>query len=175
MSHSVRPAVAEDHPAIRLLLESAFPDEDLSPLVDGLRIDPTSEPVELVAVSEDLLGHVLFTRVWIEGAEDLRASILSPLCVAPGARRGGVGSALVEAGLEELRRRGKGLCFVLGDPAYYGRFGFHADTARDLAPPHELPPAYEPAWQALWLGPSCGAAGRVVPAAALARRELWTG
>jgi len=49
---------------------------------------------------------------------------LGPLSVAPRWQRRGVGSALVRSGLRRLAERGAAGCVVLGDPAYFGRFGF---------------------------------------------------
>jgi putative acetyltransferase len=49
---------------------------------------------------------------------------LGPIAVAPRHQGQGVGSALVQQGLELLRARGAAGCLVLGEPAYYGRFGF---------------------------------------------------
>ncbi|HLY79287.1 MAG TPA: N-acetyltransferase, partial [Caulobacteraceae bacterium] len=47
----------------------------------------------------------------------------------------GLGSALVRAGLESSREFGCHGVLVLGDPAYYGRFGFSAEAARDVSAP----------------------------------------
>lgn len=49
---------------------------------------------------------------------------LGPVSVMPAHQRMGIGSALVRSGLRRLRERGAAGCVVLGDPAYYGRFGF---------------------------------------------------
>ncbi len=54
----------------------------------------------------------------------------------PERRRCGIGSALVRAALAHERGGGWAVAFVLGDPAYYGRFGFHADAARGYASPY---------------------------------------
>lgn len=174
MTPRIRPFQPADAPGLRDLLTAAFPEEDLAPLVEALRADPTAEPVELVAGDAEPTGHILFTRVTVEGAAEVRASILSPLSVAPGSRGLGLGSALVHTGLEYLRSRGDDLCLVLGDPAYYGRLGFTAAAARELAAPHPLPEAYAGAWQATWLTEPRTAAGTIRPAAPLAPRSLWT-
>jgi putative acetyltransferase len=55
----------------------------------------------------------------------------------------------VRAGLERMRGAGVARALVLGDPAYYGRFGFAPDRA--IAPPYELPAAWQDAWQSLAL------------------------
>jgi len=74
-----------------------------------------------------LIGHVLLTPALLEAPErrvDVR--VLSPLAVAPDARRRGVGSALVRSALERLDDDGVPAVFLEGDPAYYARFGFLA-------------------------------------------------
>ena len=54
---------------------------------------------------------------------------LAPLAVAPACQKQGIGAALVRQGFTELQALGARGCVVLGDPAYYGRFGFKADPA----------------------------------------------
>jgi putative acetyltransferase len=69
------------------------------------------------------------------GSASLRASLaggLAPVGVLPDAQAAGAGSALIRAGIEASRALGWELLFVLGNPAYYGRFGFV------LAAPHGL-------------------------------------
>ncbi len=89
-----------------------------------------------------------------EDDEGRRIVALAPLAVAAAWRRRGVGAALVRASLEELRASGCDLVLVLGDPAYYGRFGF--EPAADLA----LRTPYDgPHQQALALS-ECGRAAR---------------
>ena len=62
---------------------------------------------------------------------------LGPVSVGPGHRRRGIGTRLVGAVLDELRARGAAGCVVLGNPAFYGRCGFHAEPGLVLpgAPP----------------------------------------
>jgi putative acetyltransferase len=70
-------------------------------------------------------GHVLFSPVAVDPAAGRAGALgLAPLAVLPGRQRRGVGSALVRAGLDELRRRGAAAVVVLGHAAYYPRFGF---------------------------------------------------
>lgn len=85
--------------------------------------------VSLVATVDDaLVGHVAFSPATI----DRRLSgwfQLSPLSVAPHLQRRGIGSALIANGLDRLRGlRARG-CVLLGNPDYYGRFGFQSDPA----------------------------------------------
>jgi predicted N-acetyltransferase YhbS len=81
----------------------------------------------LVAVDgEDLVGHVQFSRGWIG---DTSVVTLGPIGVLPERQRGGIGSALIRTGFEEARARGERVVMLLGDPAYYGRFGFQPALA----------------------------------------------
>ncbi|MGE0626156.1 MAG: GNAT family N-acetyltransferase [Pseudomonadales bacterium] len=64
---------------------------------------------------------------------------LGPVSVHPAHQRSGVGSALIEQGLEELETMGVSGCILTGDPRFYARFGFN--LAPSLTPPGE-PPEY---------------------------------
>lgn len=84
--------------------------------------------VSLVAEAQGpVVGHVAFSPVEIAGADGWFG--LGPVAVTPDRMRGGIGSRLIEAGLERLRAAGASGCVVLGDPRYYGRFGFIHDPA----------------------------------------------
>ncbi len=96
--------------------------------------------MSLVAVRDGrLVGHVAFSPVAIgAGGEGWHG--LAPLAVWPGCQRQGIGAALVRAGLDALRRAGARGCVVLGEPAYYARFGFGpaGDIVFPQAPPDAL-------------------------------------
>jgi putative acetyltransferase len=59
--------------------------------------------------------------------------------VRPDRQRQGIGQALVHAGLDGLRAMRAHGCVVLGDPAYYGRFGFVSDPGVYYG---DVPPEY---------------------------------
>jgi putative acetyltransferase len=78
------------------------------------------------------IGHVFFSPVAVEGDGPTRAAGgLAPVGVLPDEQGHGTGAALIRAGIETARALWP-LLFVLGNPAYYGRFGFA------LAAPHGL-------------------------------------
>ncbi|MDR0808052.1 MAG: N-acetyltransferase [Gemmobacter sp.] len=87
--------------------------------------------------AKGLIGHVAASPVTIGGAGGW--GCIAPLAVCEAARRQGIGAALMRAALARLEAAGAGGVVVLGDPAYYGRFGLIADPAR-FAP--GLPPEY---------------------------------
>ena len=144
----VRESVPTDIASIRELYPKAFPDEDLLPLVTALlREGPTV--LSLVGIADGALaGHVIFTTCGIAGITE-KVALLGPLAVAPAWQRQGIGGALVRAGLQREKAGGAVRVFVLGDPAYYRRFGFQPDDR--VAPPYSLPEAWRGAWQSLGL------------------------
>lgn len=127
----IRPATEADHAAVRAVETAAFGGPLEAGLVEALRRDGDAV-VELVALFDgQIVGHVLFSRVLIESdAAPFAAVALAPLAVAPGHQRHGVGAALIDAAHRLLQASGEKLSVVLGDPAYYGRFGYeHAPAA----------------------------------------------
>ena len=128
--------------------------------------------ISLVAVrSGAVLGHVLFTPVRVvDAGEVTKAVALGPLAVRPDRQRQGVGSRLVREGLRACRQAGHRHCFVLGDPDYYGRFGFEPASTCGATCEWDVPPT---AFQALVLAQDAPAPrGRVRYAPALSRRVI---
>lgn len=94
-------------------------------IVAALRAE-SALAVSLVAVAgATIIGHAAFSPVTIDGA-DCGWFGLGPVSVAPDRQRDGVGSALIREGLAQLQATGARGCVVLGNPRYYGRFGYRA-------------------------------------------------
>lgn len=142
-----RAARPDDAAAIAALVAAAFGRGEEAALVAALRAEGAAA-IELVAAAPDgaLLGHVLFSPMTVG---DAPALALAPLAVAPAAQRRGIGAALVRHGLALAEARREGWCLVLGEPAYYGRFGFTAAAAVT-----GVPWAGHPAFQARRLQPA---------------------
>lgn len=140
----IRESIPDDSTAIASLYPLAFPDEVLLPLVRNL-LEDAVDALSLVAVIDSrIAGNIIFTRCCLDGGT-LRAALLAPLAVAPDQQAQGIGSALVRAGLERLREEGIEAVYVLGDPAYYGRFGFSPEDS--VRTPCPIPPEWADAWQ----------------------------
>ncbi|MFS0773494.1 GNAT family N-acetyltransferase [Sphingomonas sp. 1P08PE] len=139
MAIAIRPAGAADVVPLDALLRASFPRGEEADLVRALCIDGDMVLV-LAAIDEDdgaLAGTVAFSRMTVTVADKPVAAVaLAPVAVAPAHRRQGVAEALIHAGLEQLEEAGIVLCFVLGEPAYYTRFGFHPDYASNFASPY---------------------------------------
>lgn len=146
---SEQPADAE---AIFTLTEAAFREEVHSDhteqfIIDGLR-RAGQLTVSLVAVEEEnIIGHVAVSPVSISSGESDWYG-LGPISVHPDRQRQGVGSQLMYAAMEKLQELGGEGCVLVGDPAFYSRFGFTA--VPELVYPG-LPPAY---FQVIYLGES---------------------
>lgn len=95
--------------------------------------------VSLVAtVDSDVVGHIAMSPITVSDGSP-RWYGLGPLSVEPLCQKRGIGNQLVEVGLTALRELGAKGCVVLGDPAYYKRFGFQADVRLVLP---DVPPEY---------------------------------
>lgn len=139
-----------DVPAVRAVTAAAFAKPDTAPgaepveagLLDELRTcDAWIPELSLVAVDDsgsEIVGHVLCTRGHLG---TVPAVGLGPLSVHPGHQRRGVGLALVHTALGAADALGEPLVALLGEPAYYRRFGFRTATDLGITPP-------EPAWGA---------------------------
>lgn len=120
----IRSERREDAPRIHDLHRAAFGSTLEGDIVDALRAAGASL-VSLVAVDDaEIVGHIQFSPVTLTDADDLQLVALGPLAALPDRQRGGIGSALVNSGIEECRRKGVQAVFVVGHAAYYPRFGF---------------------------------------------------
>ena len=167
----IRESLPDDWPGLETLYPDAFPEEELQPLVAALLAE-VPRPLSLVAVADgQLAGHVMFSPGRIEGCGGT-AALLGPLAVATAWQRQGIGSALISAGFDRLRRDGVGWVCVLGDPAYYGRHGFAAEL--EIKPPYPMPDEWQGAWQSLALaGDAPPLPGKLALPAPWMRPELW--
>lgn len=133
-----------DAAAIRAVTLAAFQNMPYSQqteaaIVDALRA-AGALAVSLVAVEGDeVTGHVAFSPIAIDGAPASGWFGVGPLSVRPDRQRKGIGTALMRAGLERLEKSGGKGCALVGDPAYYRRFGFR--TTPSLTYP-EVPAEY---------------------------------
>ena len=138
----VRAPTARDYPAIAAVLRSAFVDSrsDEAAIVAGVRAEGRVVVERVAVIGEDVIGHILFSRVACDTGALIVA--LGPLAVAPARRNQGVGDTLCRQGLDLCRTQGARGAVVLGHPTYYPRFGFSAGAARSLISPYAGRPAF---------------------------------
>jgi putative acetyltransferase len=123
---TVRPPQTSDAKIIRQLLQDAFKGDAEADLVEALRKGAHHGLLELVAREvNELSGYIAFSPVFIPGIQmHMRGMALAPMAVRPARQKQGIGKELIRKGLERLKNMGVGYVVVLGDPAYYRRFGF---------------------------------------------------
>ena len=128
---AIRPERAGDERAIHALTEAAFrdmpfSDGDEQELVDRLREDGDLTLSLVAEDAERIVGHIAFSPVTISDGSAHWFG-LGPVSVWPELHGQRIGSALVKRGIADLRERDACGIVLLGDPAYYSRFGFEHD------------------------------------------------
>lgn len=171
-SGNMAPHVVKETPddalGVYAVVKAAFKRVDEATLVDALRTEGAVLMSLVAKIGDVIVGHVLFSRVWIETDDGrLPAVSLAPLAVASAFQNTGIGSLLVYEGLARLKGEGENLVLVLGHANYYPRFGFRADAAANF----EAPWPSGPSFMALTFGPDAPVRGRAVFAAAFDELE----
>jgi putative acetyltransferase len=119
---AIRPERPGDAASIRAVHVASFPTDLEARLVDLLRAADRL-PVSLVAeVGGEVIGHIAFSPV--TAASGAIGAGLAPVAVSEPYRRKGIAGELIRGGLEACRVAGFGWAVVMGEPAYYSRFGF---------------------------------------------------
>jgi|SRR5581483_7904390 len=135
---AIRAERASDVVAREALLDAAFGETRHARTCQRLR--DGRAPAEGLAFSAVAQGKLVGTvRLWQVSAGGMRALVLGPLAVDGAFRKLGVGAALIARALAAARARGHLAVLLLGDAAYYERFGFSAEKTAELV----LPGAYE--------------------------------
>ena len=134
----IRTRQAGDAIDIRNVIAEAFDTSDHghngeADLVDQIHASG-NDMVSLVALDRtNVLGHVLFSPAQITGESGVVHGVgLAPVSVSPSVQRQGIGSALINDGLKQLRAMQADFAVVIGDPAYYQRFGFIPASQHEL-------------------------------------------
>lgn len=150
----IRAEQADDYAAIRQLNELAFGRSQEADLVEALR-DSDLDVISLVAIApvadsvpQDagaIVGHLLFSPVTITPTiapplvNPIKIAGLGPIAVLPALQRRGIGSQLIQAGLEQCRQQGYDAIVVLGNPQFYQRFGFATASLKQLQCEYDVP------------------------------------
>ena len=129
----IRPETPADYPAIREILIAAFADPPFSHqtehlIVEALRSDNALTLSLVAEIDGKVVGQIAFSPVAI-GGKDCGWLGLGPVAVSPSLQRQGIGQALVNEGLKQIRGLGAKGCVLVGDPAFYRRFGFENNPA----------------------------------------------
>lgn len=125
--------------AIDRLLKSTFDTDAEANLVMKLR-ENGHLTLSLVASTDDgeVIGHAMFSPVTVQG-QDIGWQGLAPVAVDESYRKQGLASQLIREGFSSLVEFGYPACVVVGDPAYYSRFGFEPVEKHGFTSQWQLP------------------------------------
>ncbi|MGE3844228.1 MAG: GNAT family N-acetyltransferase [Vicinamibacterales bacterium] len=132
----IRDELPADIAAIREVNRQAFGQEQEGRLVDALRANGAALLSLVAVVDGSVVGHIFFSPLEV-GA--VSGAALAPMAVLPGYQRRGIGSRLVEGGLERLRVARCPFVVVVGHPAFYPRFGFELAAKYGLGCQWDVP------------------------------------
>jgi putative acetyltransferase len=150
MTPTIRHETPADHEAIRHVNRLAFGQDDEARIVDSLRSGGYARVSLVAEVNSVVVGHILFSDLLIlTDGGTVPALSLAPMAVLPEFQKQGIGSALVQKGLEACRNQGHRIVVVLGHSHFYPRFGFSAKLAVPLSSPF----SGRDSWMALELVP----------------------
>ncbi len=154
--------VDADREAIGALHRAAFGGDVEARLVDALHAEGAVVLSLVADEGGEIAGHVLYSRLMLD-PPSAGALALAPVSVAPARQKQGIGSRLIGEAHPMLAASGEKIVFVLGDPAFYGRFGFSAAAAKPFRTPYD-----GEHMQALALAPDAPKSGTVRYPAAFA-------
>ena len=143
----IRQEKPEEFPAIYDLVKVAFQTAKVTngkeqDCVDQFRSSGNYIP-ELALVAEQdgkLIGHIMLTRTYITGDNNkFETLLLAPLSIALEYRNKGVGSKLITESFELAKKLGYKSVVLVGDPAYYHRFGFKSSVDFGIRHVQDIP------------------------------------
>jgi putative acetyltransferase len=135
----VRREKKTDIEAIRRVHEASFTSPLEAELVDNLQAEGDGVLSLVAWLNGEICGHIMFSRMKAIENRGLRVTALAPLAVLPENRGRGIGGKMVRDGLEWLKADGEDVVIVLGDPEFYGRFGFTTKAAQAFETPYDGP------------------------------------
>lgn len=129
---------AADAPSREQLLDRVMGPERFLKSSEMLR-KGRSPSTSLALVARQRSGRIVGTvRLWDILAGDTPSLLLGPLAVDKAVAGNGIGSALIHEAIARARRLGHGSIILVGDPAYYARFGFRAELTSSLSMPGDF-------------------------------------
>jgi putative acetyltransferase len=132
----IREELPRDIPPVRELNRRAFEQEQESNIVDALRSNGAALLSLVATLCDQVVGHIMYSPLSIG---HVTGAGLGPMAVIPEYQRQGIGSKLVVAGNEKLKKTGCPFVIVIGHASYYSRFGFKPAGRRGITCEWEVP------------------------------------
>jgi predicted N-acetyltransferase YhbS len=144
MNLTIRQEKETDYPSVHEVNKLAFGQDTEANLVDALRKNQEVFIPELsiVAIIDDeVVGHILFTRIWIidDNHEEFESLALAPMAVIPTFQKKGIGGRLIKSGLERAKELNFRSVIVVGHEQYYPKFGFVPADKWNIRAPFDVP------------------------------------
>ncbi len=146
----VRQEKTEDFPRIYELVKEGFRTAQVSngkeqDFVDYLRNGANYIP-ELALVAEDngaIVGHIMLTKTQIDAkARKIETLLLAPVTVELEHRKKGIGARLIDEAFRLAKNKGYASVVLVGNPAFYGRFGFKCSADFGIENANGIPDKY---------------------------------
>ncbi len=141
MKVTIRKEEEKDYKRVHEVSCLAFQQENESKLIEKIRKGKNFIP-ELslvVEIDDEIVGHILFSRIKIIGDLVYDSLALAPMAVIPEFQKRGIGSKLVKKGIEKAKELGFDSIIVLGHKEYYPKFGFQRASKWNIKCPFEVP------------------------------------
>lgn len=169
---NIRKTKLDDLEKLKNLYSSAFPEENLIPLIQELHHDKINVFSFVFEEQSNIIGHISFSECHIN-EHPYKLALLGPMAVTPKKQKQGAGSLLIQHGLQFLADQKFDKVSVLGDPNYYGRFGFLQEKA--ILPPYPIPKEWDVAWQSIVLSENIlNCSGSLIVPKPWQNSQLWS-
>ena len=141
MNILIRKEEENDHKNIYEVNRLAFEQENESKLIEKIRVGSNFIPdLSLVAdINNRIIGHILFSKIKIIGNSIFETLALAPVAVLPEFQKQGIGSNLINRGMEKAKELGFDSIIVLGHKDYYPKFGFKRASKWNIKCCFEVP------------------------------------
>ena len=128
----IRPPEISERNSILEIVEQAFGDEPVAPIVETLWRE-NAVSLEFVAIDDgELSGYCAVSGITSAPHIDGHPLALSPVAVSPHRQKKGIGTALCRQIVNVCEADGTPLLVVLGHKEYYPRFGFKPAVAQGI-------------------------------------------
>ena len=136
----IRKEEEKEHKNIYEVNRLAFEQENESRLVEKIRVGSNFIlDLSLVAdINNRIVGHILFSKIKIIGNSIFETLAPAPMAVPPEFQKRGIGSNLINRGMEKAKELGFDSIIVLGHKDYYPKFGFKRASKWNIKYPDEF-------------------------------------
>lgn len=141
MDVKIRKEEEKDNKRVYEVNRLAFQQENESKLIEKIRKGENFIPeLSLVAeIGNEIVGHILFSKIKIIGDSVFESLALGPMAVIPEFQKQGIGEKLIKIGLEKAKKLGFDSVIVLGHKEYYQKFGFQRASKWGIKCPFDVP------------------------------------